>query len=143
MPRVEMMHIHLRSITLHRFRAEPRRAHEARDPASAHGPARVAQQLIETWAAVAFLMCIKETFDLRREESVLFRMGTLTTPTPGIEAGRRHGVAPAQRRDAEVRALRVDEGERVAFRAEQNRMAFFKSSCSSSNSACAFSRASS
>ncbi len=136
-----MMHFRLRPITLHRFRAESCCTHETRDPASAHEPARVVQELIEAWAAAAFLMHNKETFDLRREEAVLSRMGTLTAPTPGIEAGGCHSVAPAERRDAEVRALRVDEGERVAFRAEQNRMAFFRSSCSSCNSACAFSSA--
>ena len=99
------------------------------------------QELIEACAAVAFTMRRKEALDLPCEESVLSRMSTLTAPTPGVEAGGRHGVASAERRDVEVRTLRVDEGERVAFRAEQNRMAFFKSSCSSCNSACAFSSA--
>ncbi len=126
-----MVHLRFRPITSHRFRAKPRSAHEPRDPASAHEPARIAHQLIETRAAVAFMMHNKEALDLPCEEAVLFPMGTLTAPLPGIEASGRHGVASAERRDAEVRALRVDEGERVAFRAEQNRMAFFKSSCSS------------
>ena len=43
---VEMVHLRLRPITSHRFRAKPRSAHEPRDPASAHEPARIAHQLI-------------------------------------------------------------------------------------------------
>lgn len=124
------MHFQLCPITPHRFRAEPRRAHETRDPAPAHEPARVPQELVQPWAAVAFLVRSKKTFDLLLEEAVLLRMGTLTATTPGIEAGRRHSVAPAQRRYAEVRAFGVDEGELVAFRAEQNRMAFLRNSTS-------------
>jgi len=72
---------------------------------SAHDPARVVQELIEAWAAVAFTMQRKEALDLPCEESVLSRMSTLTAPTPGVEAGGRHGVASAERRDVEVRTL--------------------------------------
>ena len=72
---------------------------------------------------------------LGRQDPVLFRMRTHPTLAPGIEPTRRHGEALTQPRHAELRAMRVDAGERLALRAEQNRMTLFRSSCSSCNSA--------
>jgi len=52
-------------------------------------------------------------------------------PTPGVVPRSRHPVALAQCLHPEPVLLRVDEGENRCLRAEQNRMAFFRSSCSS------------
>ena len=86
-------------------------------------------------AAVAVVMHGKEPRDLACELPVLFRMSTRATPARAVEAGARHAVAPTQRAHASPRVRRDDkareEGEDVALRAEQNRMAFFKRSCSS------------
>jgi hypothetical protein len=99
------------------------------------------QQSIEPRAAVAFLVREKEALDLREQLPVLLRVGALAAATPGIKPSSRDLVAPTQRGYAEVRTLRFDEGEGLAFRAEQNRMAFFRRSCSSCRSAWAFSSA--
>src|SRR5215204_3987075 len=86
-------------------------------------------------AAVAVAVGSEESRDLAEELPVLFRMGTRATPMRAVEAGARHPVAPTQGAHASPRVLRDDEardeGDDVAFRAEQNRMAFFKRACSS------------
>ena len=72
---------------------------------------------------------------------VLVRVRALAAAAPRVEPAPGDAVATTERRDLEgdaAVALRdevVDEGEPLAFRALQNRMAFFKRSCSSFNSA--------
>ena len=124
MPRVQLMNVRLRAIALDGFRAQAGKAHELGDPAPAHAPAGAHERLMDAWAAIAFLVLREHPRDLRGQDAVLLRMRTLGTTQPRIEALGRHVIAPTQRRYAESRALRVDEGERVCLRAEQNRMAF-------------------
>ena len=64
--------------------------------------------------------------DLVRNVPVLLRVRAFPATTPGIEACACHVEPPTQRRHAVLRVVRFDEGEDVAFRAEQNRMAFFR-----------------
>ena len=76
----------------------------------------------------------EESNDLRGQVSVLFRVRTIAAAAPRIEPRGRDGVAATERSDFVAFVLRdedVDEGEAVAFRAAQNRMAFFRRSCSS------------
>ena len=141
MARVEVMNARLGAVPANGLRPESSHPHEMGNPSSTDGPAGGHHNLIEARASVSFLVQPEEASDLDREDAVLLRMRTLGTPAPGIKAPRRDEIAPTQRRYAETRALRVDEGERVGLRAEQNRMAFFRSSCSSSRRACAFSSA--
>ena len=90
-------------------------------------------------AALALVVQREEARDLARELPVLLRMGTHATPLPAVEAGARDAVAPTQGAHASLRVVRDgetrEEGDDVARRAEQNRMAFFKRSCSSWSSA--------
>jgi hypothetical protein len=94
-------------------------------------------------------MQMEQALDFDEQSSVLFRSRAHAAPPPRVEARRRDAVPPTERADAERDVLARDEGEDVAFRAEQNRMAFFKRSCSSLSSAysrssrcsCAISRA--
>ncbi len=91
--------------------------------------------LIQPRAAVPLAMDAKQTLDLRREHPVLLRSRAHAAPVPGVEPGGRDGIAPAEGSHAERAPLALDERERVPFRAEQNRMAFFKRACSSLSSA--------
>ena len=131
MSRILVVELGFGAIAAHGLRAEPRRAHEPCDAAPTHAPPRVAQDAVNAWAAVPLLVGREARGDLAREDPVLLRVGALTAPAPGVEPGRTHAVAAAERTHADVRALRRDEREGVALRAEQNRMAFFKRSCSS------------
>lgn len=121
MSRVEVVHPHLGPIALHSSRAQLGTAREARDAPSADTPAGVHHEPVEARAALARVVPLKESSDLGREALVLFRMHPGRASTPSVETGRRHRVATAQQGYAEVRASRVDKGERAAFRAEQNR----------------------
>src|ERR1035437_5140817 len=141
MPGIEVMNLDLRVVALHGLRPQSGSAHQARHAPPAHRPAGIDQAPIDARTPIAFLVHEKETFDFREKDPVLLRMYTLTATAPGIEPAGRHVIAPTQRGYTEPRALRVDEGERVAFRAEQNRMAFFRSSCSAWSKACACSSA--
>ena len=90
---------------------------------------------MNTWAAVPSVMLREQATAFRAQRPVLFRVGALAASAPGIEAGGRHVKVPAQRAHARLGVVRLDEGEDVACRAEQNRMAFFRRSCSCCNAA--------
>jgi hypothetical protein len=141
MPRIQLVNVCFRAIALHRLRPQSRAPHELRDASPPDGPAQRLQDTMEARTAVAGGMQGEPPHDLLGEEPVLYRMAALRATTLGIESARGHPVAPTQRRHAASRPRRVDEGERVALRAEQNRMAFFRRSCSSCSSAWAFSSA--
>jgi hypothetical protein len=130
-------------ITLHRFRSKARRPHEPRDATSTARPARSQQRLMKMWTAVALVMEHEESNNLRGQFSILVHVRTVLALPPRIEPARGDGVAATERSDVKAFGVRdevVDEGEPVAFRALQNRMAFFRSSCSSCN--CAYLRSS-
>lgn len=124
-----------RAIALDRPRAQPGLAHEPCDPPPTDAPACAREEPVEPRTSISVLVLREEHRDLRGEAPVLFRMRARAATPPGIEPRRAHAVALAQRRHADVRALRRDEREGLAFRAEQNRMAFFRRSCSSLRSA--------
>lgn len=79
------MEVHLRAVPLHGLRAQARHAYQVRDPAPTHAPAGQHEGLMEAWAAVALLVPLDEPHDLRREHSVLLRMGALVTSQPRID----------------------------------------------------------
>ncbi len=86
---------------------------------------------MDAGAPVATRMRVKELRDLLEQPPVLFRVGTHGAGSPGIVAGAADAVATAEIRHPMGPALRVDEREAIGFRAEQNRIAFFRSACSS------------
>jgi hypothetical protein len=87
---------------------------------------------------------VKEARDFRRQLPVLERVRAGAALAPRVEPRPRDAVAPTEGRHFEgfeavvLRDGVLDEGEAVAFRsalrALQNRMAFFKRSCSSLSS---------
>lgn len=130
--------------TFARYRPQPRRAHKARDPMAAHRPTARHQVPMETGTAVPPLMPVEAARDGGHEAPVLLRVGALPPPAPRVEPGGSDAVAATERRDVVAGMLgreRVDEGEALAFRAAENRMAFFKRSCSSCSAAYFRSRA--
>lgn len=140
------------AIAAHRLRSEPGGAHEARDAATTTVPPCVHQLAVHPRAAIAFVMERKEPTDLGAQASVLERVRAVVAVAPRVEPRTRDVVPTTERCDCEPRVLGdevVDEGEDLAFRALQNRIAFFKRSCSSLSSAyfrssacsCAISRA--
>lgn len=142
----------LGAISSHRFPAEPRRAHESRDAATTADPAGDYELPMESRTAVALLVLCKAANDFGGQRPVLDRVCAFAALPPRVEAARRDVVAAAERSDFEAFVLRdemLDEGEDIALRALQNRMAFFRRSCSSLSSAyfrsrvcnCAISRA--
>ena len=79
-------------------------------------------------------MLRKATQNLDGQSPVLARVRTLVAAAPRVEPRARDVVTAAEGGDVEAVVLCdevVDEGEDLAFRALQNRMAFFKRSCSS------------
>src|SRR5690242_6078883 len=85
----------------------------------------------------------EESNDLRGQFSILVRVRTVLAVPPRVEPTGRDAVAATERSDLVAFVLGdevVDEGEAVAFRAFQNRMAFFRRSCSSWS--CAYLRSS-
>lgn len=134
------------------FRASARGAHQAGDAAPTHGPAGVHQLAMEARTAVPLVMHRKASNDLRGQGSVLGRVRAVLPTPPRVEPAGRDVIAATERSDFVAFVLRdegVDEGEPVTLRAAQNRMAFFRRSCSSLSSAyfrssawsCAISRA--
>lgn len=87
------------------------------------------------WTAVALVMPREASHNLRSQVTVLFRVRAFVPPLPGVEPAARDAVAAAERGERAPVAEGRDEGEALGFRAEQNRMAFFKRSCSSCSSA--------
>src|SRR5215467_905883 len=74
--------------------------------------------------------------DLLEQGSILALARARAPLAPRVVARASHGVERAQALHGEPLALRVEEREDLRLRAEENRMAFFKSSCSSCSSAC-------
>ena len=127
------------AIALHGLRAEHARLHEPRDAAPTHLPPRRAEGAVDARAPISLLVGGEERRDRSRQPPVLLRVRAHPAALPGVEAGGAHAIAAAERAPADARAhvrpLRRDEGERRAGRAEQNRMAYFRRSCSSLRSA--------
>lgn len=73
----------------------------------------------------------EQSGDLPTEFPVLLRASTHRPAAPGVEPGARDPVELAEARHREPAALGLNEGKGVGLRAEQNRMAFFRSACSS------------
>jgi len=105
---------------------------------STHRPTTASHLAIEPRTPVSLLVPGKASNDFRRQCPVLERVRAVVAVPPRVEPRARDLVAAAERCDVEPFVLGdevVDEGEDLGFRALQNRMAFFKRSCSSLSSA--------
>src|SRR4030095_11208425 len=80
---------------------------------------------------------VEERRHLDEQPLILSAPRTLAATPPCVVARARHAVERAHSRDGERVSLGVDELEDLRLRAEENRMAFFKSSCSAFKMACA------
>src|SRR5574341_1218110 len=97
----------------------------------AHAMAAPAQHLMNPRAAVGAAALLVHRPDLARERFVLALTLAALARAPGIEPGPRDPVEPAHHRHAVLCPVYFDELEDLRFRPEANRMAFFRSSCSS------------
>ena len=142
----------LRAIAAHRLRAESGAAHEPSHAVSTHRPAGANQLPIDPRTAIALLVLREASNDLGGQRPVLKRVCTRFASAPRVEPRARDVIPAAERSDLEAFVLgneMVDEREDFACCGLQNRMAFFKRSCSSFSSAyrrssrwnCAISRA--
>ena len=91
--------------------------------------------------AIRAAALIEEGLDADAQALVSFTTGARAAPLPGVVAGPSHAVERAHAADRELIALGFDELEDLRFRSEENRMDFFKSSCSAFSIACSRSRA--
>ena len=103
-----------RAISSHGFGPQPGGRHESRDPTATDRLAGVDQSAVQPWTAVPLVMAREQSNNLGGQASVLSRMVTHSACAPSIEATWRHVEAVTQPRHAELRAVRVDEGERFA-----------------------------
>lgn len=120
------------------FRSQPRRAHQASHTPTAARHAGRHQLIVDPRTAVTLAMASEPANNLGDQRSVLDVVRAGLAPTPRVEPRAGDVVAATERSDGEAFVVRdemVDEGEPFAFRALQNRMAFFRRSCSSFNSA--------
>ena len=122
---------HARAVAVGDFRAQVVFAHQERHPLSADAFAQRTQSTVNARAAV---MAPMRRVDLANPvEQLRVALGPRTgwASAPGIEAAARHAIEPAQHRDPVRFPHRFDELEDFALRSEANRMAFFRTSCSS------------
>ncbi len=106
-------------------------AHEASDTAATYDVASLAQGFGDAWAAVAVAGAGVGQGDELDHGGVAAMASAQGTLLPGIEAGARDAISLAHHLDAERLTVCLDESEDLRFRAEANRMAFFRRSCSS------------
>ncbi len=70
-------------------------------------------------------------FDLLEQSIILPPASAFATPTPRVVPATGHAIHPTHGTDAQFIPVLLYEREDFAFRSEQNRMAFFRISCSS------------
>ena len=112
-------------------RLDAMRAHEARYTMLADALAALTQRLVHARASVGTAALGVNGSDLHRKGFVLALTLATLARAPGIKARSRHSVDTAHERQVVLVPVYFDEGEDLRFRSEANRMAFFKSSCSS------------
>src|SRR5439155_21772050 len=121
--------------------AQPRLAHEPPNaPAADPDPGR-AQRAMNARAAIGPSAPVEGRPDRVEYQPVLAPARTVAPPPPRVVARAGHLVKRAHPPQGEARPLLADEREDLRLRSEENRMAFFKSSCSSLRIACSRLRA--
>lgn len=126
------------AVAAYGFRAETRLAHQPRDAASTDRPAGTSQLPIDPRTAIALLVLPKQSNDCRGQGSVPECVRADVAAAPRVEPRARDAIPAAERSDLEAFVLgneMLDEREDFALCALQNRMAFFRRSCSSLSAA--------
>ena len=107
------------------------RVHEPSNAVLPYVMAAVAQCMVHPGAAVGPAALGVNGTDLRGQELVLALTLAPLARAPGVITGSGDSVEPAHHRDVVFGPVYFDELEDLRFRPEANRMAFFRSSCSS------------
>jgi hypothetical protein len=115
--------------------------HQSFDTPPAQAMALCDQCSMDAGTPVGSAALLEDDTHLFEYNPVLPHARTRRPPAPRIEPCPRDREEPTQTRHAERFVFLIDEREDVGFRAEVNRMSFFKSACSSLRSACARKRA--
>ena len=105
--------------------------HEPRYAVLSNPMAAIAQHPVHPRTAVDPLAFGVNRLDLAGEQLVAALTLATLARAPGIKTRPRNPIDPAHQCQIVLRPVYFDEGEDFRFRSEANRMAFFKSSCSS------------
>lgn len=93
--------------------------------------ALAAQQDVDPRTAVGAVAGLETLPDQAQQPSIVACVAARLAPTPRVVAAARDPQLFAEPPDGEPVPLLIDEREDIALRSEQNRIAFFRSSCSS------------
>jgi len=107
------------------------RSHEACDAVFSDPMAAAAQRSVNPRAAIGIAAFGMHHADLGGKRLVLALALATLARAPGVETCPRYPIDPAHQREIVLSPVYFDEGEDFRFRSEVNRMAFFRSSCSS------------
>jgi len=124
-------------------RARPQSAlpHEAFHAPSTQAIPLSLQGPMNPWTSISATALLEQSTNLFQPDPVLCPACTLAALLPRVVPRSRDTIERTQPFHWERSSLAPNEGEDVRFRAEQNRMAFFRSSCSCCSNACARSSA--
>src|SRR4051812_6726212 len=106
-------------------------SHESSDPVLTHSVPAFVQGSMHPRAAVRAAAFGMHRADLCRQRFVLALTLATLARAPGVITGSRDSIEPAHHRNVVFGPVYLDELEDFRFRPEANRMAFFRSSCSS------------
>ena len=135
----ELLHTGLESVDSGTAGLDASDSHEPLNPLAPDTDTVFAQRVVDSWAAVEIAALAMDRLDLLPEGFIFNPPATAAPKLPGIVAGAGNSVESAHHFDFVVFPVLLDVCEDFGFRSEQNRMAFFKSSCSSFKRACSFS----
>ena len=127
----EIVRPRVRVVDLHRSGLQPRLSHEPRHPFTPHPDPCSSQRLMNTRRPIAALAGRVHLLNPPQQVSVLFRVHARPSALPAVIARAAYPVALAHRLYRVLTTRSVDEREDRRLAWEQNRMAFFRSSCSS------------
>ena len=122
-------------------RAQTSSPHEAFDAPSTDRPPQDQESPVDSRTAVGASTPLENVPNDVGERPVLFPSCALLAVTPGVVPSARDTEERTKAGYRERAALAFDEREDVGLRSEQNRIAFFRSACSSWSTAWAFSNA--
>src|SRR5215471_3678028 len=123
-------------VEVHRAGPQAGLAHEPGDASTADPDAGAGQRVEHPRTAIGAAAALEDRLDLVEQYPVLLAPGTLAAAAPRIVARPRDAIQRAHAFQAQPCSLAVDEFEDLRLRAEENRMAFFKSWCSTLSIAC-------
>ena len=128
---VEVVDTRIRTVDPGTPRAKAGRSHEARYTSPARTGPDSSQLLMQARRSVGAATRFEDGRDPMRQSLVLLAPCALRPSPPRVIPSAADTQEGTRSRYREAPALRLDEGEDIRLLSEQNRMAFFRSSCSS------------